>query len=114
MATETSRDYLDAVARYAELRKAALAGKTRYRFSAAGDAYEQPSSGADVGRLQQLGLSEKQARCLSTLDPADLERVVPSADAIAIAKDNGDVSIAGLVMIYAAEHGIDLPPDWEG
>ena len=113
MSTTTPTDYENAVARITELRKAALSGRTRYRL-AGGVAYEQPSSGADVGKLQQLGLTESQAEFLATLDPSDLEKITPSPDAIAIAKDNGDVSIAGLVLIYAAEHGIDLPPDWEG
>ena len=114
MSTTTPTDYENAVKRITSLRKAALAGRTRYRFSAAGDAFEQPSAGADTGKLQQLGLTKAQAEFLATLDPSDLEKVTPSADAIAIAKEDGHTSIAGLVAVLAAEHNIDLPPDWEG
>ena len=111
MSTTTPTDYENAVARITELRKAALSGRTRYRL-AGGVAYEQPSAGADAGKLRQLGLTEKQAAFLVTLDADVLEKIVPSPDDVAIAREAGETSVAGLVAIHAAEHGIDLPPDW--
>ena len=79
--------------------------------AARGRAVAFATAAQGTAALQQLGLSAGQATFLAGLQPAERAKLVPTADALALAAEH-NTDCAGLVAVLAAQAGVLLPPDW--
>lgn len=101
-------------ARYTAGRDAIAAARLR----AVGSPYVHlaANSAARTQEIRGLGFSETDAKWLASLDGKTLDKVLPTADAIQIARDNGLDDMASLVRVLAAQchPPIGVPADFGG
>ena len=99
---------------FRQQRDSVVAGAGGRRIYAGDRFYQLARSGVTADRTQDiraLGLSDKDAQFLASLDGQQLDAILPNAEGLAMAHENG-LDVAALIKVLAASVRFVLPADF--